>query len=135
MHRKTQNKNPETCPSVVTTCACNQTYSRPAADGKRVGVIFVKHLQVPDIYDSAKYDSIHNRHLGLDFRDLYQVRRPLNPTTDEWLDICCAMRRCIATLLRLHQSCVPHAASNKHRCAFMTRGRGHVLKYKTAHRH
>ena len=40
------------------------------------------HLQVPDIYDSAKYDSIHNRHLGLDFRDLYQVRRPVNPTTD-----------------------------------------------------
>jgi hypothetical protein len=30
-------------------------------------------MQVPDIYDSAKYDSIHNRHLGLDFRDLYQV--------------------------------------------------------------
>lgn len=30
-------------------------------------------LQVPDIYDSAKYDSIHNRHLGLGFRELYQV--------------------------------------------------------------
>lgn len=33
-------------------------------------------VQVPDIYDSAKYDSIHNRHLGLDFRQLYQVTLP-----------------------------------------------------------
>ena len=76
-----------------------------------------RHMQVPDIYDSAKYDSIHNRHLGLDFRDLYQVRPPVHPTTSEWSDICCDMRFCIATLLRLHHSCAPHAASYKRRCA------------------
>ena len=26
----------------------------------------VRHTQVPDIYDSAKYDAIHNEHLGLE---------------------------------------------------------------------
>lgn len=30
-------------------------------------------VQVPDIYDSAKYDAIHNRHLGLDVEPVYQV--------------------------------------------------------------
>lgn len=33
--------------------------------------------QVPDIYDAAKYDAIHNAHLGLDLRDLYQVHEHL----------------------------------------------------------
>jgi len=31
-------------------------------------------VQVPDIYDSAKYDAIHNRELGLDLQALYEVR-------------------------------------------------------------
>ena len=31
-------------------------------------------VQVPDIYDSAKYDAIHNRELGLDLQALYDVR-------------------------------------------------------------
>lgn len=26
---------------------------------------FLTHLQVPDIYDSAKYDTLHNAHLKL----------------------------------------------------------------------
>lgn len=30
--------------------------------------------QVPDIYDAAKYDAIHNQHLGLDLRPVYKVR-------------------------------------------------------------
>ena len=30
-------------------------------------------LQVPDIYDSAKYDAIHNSELGLDIQELYKV--------------------------------------------------------------
>jgi hypothetical protein len=32
------------------------------------------HWQVPDIYDSAKYDAIHNRELGLDLQALYEAR-------------------------------------------------------------
>ena len=31
-------------------------------------------VQVPDIYDSAKYDAIHNRELGLDLQALYEAR-------------------------------------------------------------
>jgi inositol hexakisphosphate/diphosphoinositol-pentakisphosphate kinase len=27
--------------------------------------LFVASMQVPDIYDSAKYDALHNAHLGL----------------------------------------------------------------------
>lgn len=30
--------------------------------------------KVPDIYDSAKYDAIHNSELGLDLKPLYTVR-------------------------------------------------------------
>ncbi len=30
-------------------------------------------MQVPDIYDAAKYDAIHNAHLGVDLKELYQV--------------------------------------------------------------
>ena len=33
-------------------------------------------LQVPDIYDSAKYDAIHNRELGLELKHLYEVSLP-----------------------------------------------------------
>ncbi|KAJ9526580.1 hypothetical protein QJQ45_017659 [Haematococcus lacustris] len=33
--------------------------------------------KVPDIYDSAKYDAIHNSHLGVDLQELYQVARQL----------------------------------------------------------
>lgn len=29
--------------------------------------------KVPDIYDSAKYDAIHNSELGLDLKPLYTV--------------------------------------------------------------
>jgi inositol hexakisphosphate/diphosphoinositol-pentakisphosphate kinase len=29
--------------------------------------------KVPDIYDSAKYDAIHNSHLGLHLKPLYMV--------------------------------------------------------------
>ena len=29
--------------------------------------------KVPDIYDSAKYDAIHNAHLGLQLEELYNV--------------------------------------------------------------
>ena len=29
--------------------------------------------QVPDIYDAAKYDAIHNSHLGLELRPVYEV--------------------------------------------------------------
>lgn len=29
--------------------------------------------QVPDIYDAAKYDTIHNQHLGLDLKPVYKV--------------------------------------------------------------
>lgn len=29
--------------------------------------------KVPDIYDSAKYDAIHNSELGLDIQELYEV--------------------------------------------------------------
>ena len=32
-------------------------------------------LQVPDIYDAAKYDTIHNQHLGLDLKPVYKVGR------------------------------------------------------------
>ena len=35
-------------------------------------------LQVPDIYDSAKYDAIHNSELGLDIQELYKVRHILS---------------------------------------------------------
>lgn len=31
--------------------------------------------KVPDIYDSAKYDAIHNSELGLTLKPLYQARR------------------------------------------------------------
>lgn len=31
--------------------------------------------KVPDIYDSAKYDAIHNSHLGLQLEELYNVSR------------------------------------------------------------
>lgn len=54
----------------VPTCACGLH----GTEFKSCGSCAPSTLQVPDIYDSAKYDSIHNRHLGLDFRDLYQVR-------------------------------------------------------------
>ena len=30
--------------------------------------------KVPDIYDSAKYDAIHNSELGLNMKQLYTVR-------------------------------------------------------------
>ena len=30
--------------------------------------------QVPDIYDAAKYDAIHNQHLGLELKLVYTVR-------------------------------------------------------------
>ena len=30
--------------------------------------------KIPDIYDSAKYDAIHNFHLPLDLQPVYQVR-------------------------------------------------------------
>jgi len=33
--------------------------------------------KVPDIYDSAKYDAIHNAHLNLDLEELYNVSRIL----------------------------------------------------------
>ena len=29
--------------------------------------------KIPDIYDSAKYDAIHNSHLPLDLQPVYQV--------------------------------------------------------------
>jgi inositol hexakisphosphate/diphosphoinositol-pentakisphosphate kinase len=32
---------------------------------------------VPDIYDSAKYDSIHNCHLGLPLQELYAAAKAL----------------------------------------------------------
>lgn len=32
--------------------------------------------KVPDIYDSAKYDAIHNSELGLTLKPLYKARRP-----------------------------------------------------------
>lgn len=32
---------------------------------------------MPDIYDAAKYDAIHNQHLGLDLRPVYKARAPL----------------------------------------------------------
>lgn len=31
--------------------------------------------KIPDIYDSAKYDAIHNTHLGLDVKELYAVSK------------------------------------------------------------
>ena len=31
--------------------------------------------KIPDIYDSAKYDAIHNSHLPLDLQPVYKVRR------------------------------------------------------------
>ena len=31
--------------------------------------------KVPDIYDSAKYDAIHNAHLGPQLEELYNVSR------------------------------------------------------------
>lgn len=36
--------------------------------------------KVPDIYDSAKYDAIHNAHLGLQLEELYDVSflRPIS---------------------------------------------------------
>eukprot|EP01004_Peranema_trichophorum_P003664 NODE_263_length_3101_cov_40.223304_g227_i0.p1 GENE.NODE_263_length_3101_cov_40.223304_g227_i0~~NODE_263_length_3101_cov_40.223304_g227_i0.p1 ORF type:complete len:959 (-),score=209.09 NODE_263_length_3101_cov_40.223304_g227_i0:224-2947(-) len=33
--------------------------------------------KIPDIYDAAKYDAIHNSHLGLPLRELYLVSRQL----------------------------------------------------------
>ncbi len=33
---------------------------------------------MPDIYDSAKYDAIHNSELGLDIQELYMVRHTLS---------------------------------------------------------
>ncbi len=32
---------------------------------------------MPDIYDSAKYDSIHNCHLGLPLQELYAAAKAL----------------------------------------------------------
>ena len=32
--------------------------------------------KIPDIYDSAKYDAIHNFHLPLDLQPVYQVCCP-----------------------------------------------------------
>jgi inositol hexakisphosphate/diphosphoinositol-pentakisphosphate kinase len=31
--------------------------------------------QIPDIYDSAKYDAIHNGHLGLPLQELYTTAK------------------------------------------------------------
>ncbi|GAB4823839.1 hypothetical protein N2152v2_010885 [Parachlorella kessleri] len=33
--------------------------------------------KVPDIYDAAKYDAIHNAHLGVDLKELYQTAKIL----------------------------------------------------------
>ncbi|KAL4445780.1 hypothetical protein ABPG77_008979 [Micractinium sp. CCAP 211/92] len=33
--------------------------------------------KVPDIYDAAKYDAIHNQHLGLDLRPVYKTAKAL----------------------------------------------------------
>ena len=40
--------------------------------------------KVPDIYDSAKYDAIHNSELGLNLKQLYTVsfKLHLHPTSD-----------------------------------------------------
>ena len=40
--------------------------------------------KVPDIYDSAKYDAIHNSELGLNLKQLYTVSSELrlHPTSD-----------------------------------------------------
>ena len=38
---------------------------------------------MPDIYDSAKYDAIHNSELGLNMKQLYTVSFPLHP--GHWL--------------------------------------------------
>ena len=40
--------------------------------------------KVPDIYDSAKYDAIHNSELGLNLKQLYTVSSQLrvHPTSD-----------------------------------------------------
>ena len=50
---------------------------------------------MPDIYDSAKYDAIHNSELGLDIHDLYKVRQSIHTC---WLKVsiilCWAMSIC-----------------------------------------
>ena len=40
--------------------------------------------KVPDIYDSAKYDAIHNSELGLDIHDLYKVQQSIHTC---WLKV------------------------------------------------
>lgn len=51
--------------------------------------------KVPDIYDSAKYDAIHNSELGLTLKPLYTVqplpsfhRQPFNPSTSLTKNAC-----------------------------------------------
>ena len=39
--------------------------------------------KIPDIYDSAKYDAIHNAHLPLDLQPVYKVRYPMHAATLE----------------------------------------------------
>jgi inositol hexakisphosphate/diphosphoinositol-pentakisphosphate kinase len=33
--------------------------------------------KIPDIYDSVKYDAIHNRELGLEYEELFEVAHEL----------------------------------------------------------
>ena len=60
--------------------------------------------KVPDIYDSAKYDAIHNSELGLDLKPLYTVRSQ-KPVT---LTGCCsylALRRHLQVSSASHVDC------------------------------
>lgn len=48
--------------------------------------------KIPDIYDSAKYDAIHNFHLPLDLQPVYQVCCALASTCHQgrlWLPVLC----------------------------------------------
>ena len=63
--------------------------------------------KVPDIYDSAKYDAIHNSELGLEIEPLYRVCCPLALIFLPSGANCASMRRFHAPLV--FQPCWTHA--------------------------
>ena len=65
--------------------------------------------KIPDIYDSAKYDAIHNFHLPLDLQPVYQVccacpaAQSIRRTTCDLL--CCASCNAGHVLLAMPMKC------------------------------
>ena len=64
---------------------------------------------MPDIYDAAKYDTIHNQHLGLDLKPVYKVGRALTSGVCGLLALTCGA---LASLQCMHDG---DSAAHLHR--------------------